>query len=329
MLILRADAVRRALPMADAIVAMKRAYAALSDGRAEIPLRARLDVPPHKATGLFMPAFVQDEIGDGLAVKVVTLFPDNLERDLPLIHAAVLVMAPDTGRPLALLEGGALTAIRTGAGAGAATDLLARPDSRIGAIFGAGVQARTQLEAICTVRELETIRIYDPNPPRVVAFIEEMAGQGPIPPDLRAAASPQEAVAGADVICAATTSTTPVFADADLKPGVHVNGIGSYTPQMQEIPAETMARARVVVDSRRACLAEAGDLIQPIEAGRFTADHIHAELGELVLGEKNGRSHSDQITVFKSVGVAVQDVMAAQLALHNARSAGVGEVVEW
>jgi ornithine cyclodeaminase len=315
--------------MADTIAAMKRAYAALSDGRAEIPLRARLDIPPQEATGLFMPAFVQDEAGDGLAVKVVTLFPGNPAQDLPFIHAAVLVMAADTGRPLALLEGGALTAIRTGAGAGAAADLLARPDSRVGAIFGAGAQSRTQLEAICTVRDLELVWVYDPNPARVEAFIAEMAGRGPIPADLRPAASPRQAVAEADVISAATTATTPVFADADLKPGAHINGVGSYTPQMQEIPAETVARALVVVDSREASLAEAGDLIQPIEAGRFTAAHIHAEVGELVLGKKDGRSHPDQITYFKSVGVAVQDVMAAQLALQNAQAAGLGQTVEW
>lgn len=329
MLILGADAVRRALPMADTIAAMKRAYAALSDGRAEIPLRARLDIPPHDATGLFMPAFVQDEAGDGLAVKVVTLFPGNPARELPFIHAAVLVMAADTGRPLALLEGGSLTAIRTGAGAGAAADLLARPDSRVGAIFGAGAQSRTQLEAICTVRDLELVWVYDPNPARVEAFIAEMAGRGPIPADLRPAASPRQAVAEADVISAATTATTPVFADADLKPGVHINGVGSYTPQMQEIPAETVARALVVVDSREASLAEAGDLIQPIEAGRFGAAHIHAEVGELVLAKEDGRSHPDQITYFKSVGVAVQDVMAARLALQNAQAAGLGQTVKW
>jgi ornithine cyclodeaminase/alanine dehydrogenase-like protein (mu-crystallin family) len=329
MLILNAAGVRQALPMDATIAAMKRAYAALSDGRAEVPLRAQLPVPPQAAIGLFMPAFVQDDAGDGLAVKVVTLFPGNPKRDLPFIHAAVLVLDPETGRPQALLEGGTLTAIRTAAGAGAATDLLARPDSRVAAIFGAGIQSRTQLEAACTVRPIETAWVYDPDPAKVATYIAEMAGRGPIPRDLRAAATPEQAVAQADIICTATTSATPVFNDAHLKPGVHINGIGSYTPEMQEVPAATVKRARVVVDSREASLAEAGDLIQPLKVGLINATHIYAELGEIVLGRKAGRLSDEQITFFKSVGIAVQDVMAAQLALQNARNLGLGQQVAW
>ncbi|MEZ4644197.1 MAG: hypothetical protein R3E31_15940 [Chloroflexota bacterium] len=170
MLVLSAQDVREALPMAEAIAAMKRAYAALAAGRAEMPLRAQLPVAPHEAVSLFMPAFVQDEAGDALAVKVVSVFPHNVDKGLPLIHAAVLVLEAETGRPLTLLEGGTLTAIRTGAGAGAATDLLARPNSYVAAIFGAGVQARTQLEAVCTVRPIEKVWVYDPNPERAGRF---------------------------------------------------------------------------------------------------------------------------------------------------------------
>ncbi len=329
MLVLSAQDVKQALPMAEVIAAMKQAYAALSAGQAEVPLRARLPVAPHEGVSLFMPAFVQGKEQESLAVKVVSLFPHNVPRGLPLIHAAVLVLEADTGRPLSLLEGGSLTAIRTGAGAGAAADLLARPDCRVGAVFGAGVQARTQLEAMCTIRPLQTIWVYDPNPERTKAFIRDMAGQGSVPGDLRPAASPQEAAASADIIAAATTSLTPVFADADLKPGVHIGAVGSYTPDMQEIPAAAIARALVVVDSRSASLAETGDLIQPIAAGLFTADHIHAELGEIVLGQKTGRTSATQITYFKSVGVAVQDAVAAQLALSNAQKMGLGQQVAW
>ncbi len=329
MLVLSAADVKHALPMAETIEAMKQAYAALSAGKAEVPLRARLPVAPHDGVSLFMPAYVQGENQDSLAIKVVSLFPRNVQQGLPLIHAAVLVLDASTGRPLALLEGGTLTAIRTGAGAGAATDLLARPNSRVGAVFGAGVQARTQLEAMCAVRPLQTVWVYDPNPERTDIFIRQMAGQAAIPGDLRAAASAQEAVADADIIAAATTSTTPVFADGDLKPGVHISAVGSYTPKMQEIPADTIARALVVVDSRSASLAETGDLIQPIQAGLFTAAHIHAELGEIVLGQQAGRTTPDQITYFKSVGVAVQDAVAAQLALTNAQKSGLGQQVAW
>jgi ornithine cyclodeaminase/alanine dehydrogenase-like protein (mu-crystallin family) len=223
MIVLQAEDVRKALPIDETIAAMKRAFASLSDGRAQVPLRARVLIPAHDGESLFMPAFVDDAEGEALAVKVVSVFPRNTQQGLPILHAAVLALEASTGRPIALLEGGTLTAIRTGAASGAATDLLARPDSKVAAIFGAGVQARTQLEAVCAVRPIQTVWIYDPIPARVDAFITEMAGKGPIPNDLRAATSPQQAVAEADVICTATTSFTPVFADADLKPGVHIN----------------------------------------------------------------------------------------------------------
>ncbi len=329
MLILNAEQVRQALPMKQVVEAMKQAYAALSAGRAEVPLRARLNIPPHQALTLCMPAYVQAETEEALAVKIVTIFPKNPMHGLPYIQAAVLVLQADTGRPLALLEGATLTAIRTGGGSGAAIDLLARPDSRVVAIFGAGAQGRTQLEAACTVRSIETAWIYDRNRERAERLAAELAGRGPIPSDVRVADSPRQAVQEADIICTATTSSTPVFDDADLKPGVHISAIGSYTPEMQEVPAETVLRARVVVDSRSAVLAEAGDLIQPIRQGRMSEDHIYAELGEIVLGRKVSRQSAEEITCFKSVGVAVQDAMAAQLALKNADIMGLGQPIEW
>ena len=329
MIILRSEVVRQSLPMSQAIAAMKRAYAALSDGRAQAPLRLSMQIPWHEATGLFMPAYVHDDTGEAMAVKAVALFPHNSERGLPLIQAAVLVMEADSGRPIALVEGSTLTAIRTGAASGAATDLLARPDSQVVAIFGAGVQGRTQLEAVCTVRPVQTAWIYDPDRLRLEKFIAEMAGVASLPVDLRAADDPLQAVKDADVICTATTSLTPVFSDADLKPGVHINAVGAYTPEMQEIPGDTVARALVIVDSRAASLAEAGDLIQPIQQGRITPEHIHAELGEIVLGRKQGRSSPAQVTFFKSVGIAVQDAMAASLAVENAQKMGIAQMVEW
>jgi ornithine cyclodeaminase len=329
MLVLDAHDVRKALPMKQVIEAMKSAYAALSDGRAQVPLRARLPVPPHDGVSLFMPAYVQGESAESLAVKVVSVFPKNSERSLPLIYAAVLVLEPDTGRPLALLEGSALTAIRTGAASGAASDLLARPDARVAAIFGAGVQGRTQLEAVCTVRPIQTVWIYDTNRARVDSFIVDLAGKSPIPADLRQAESSSQAIQQADVICTATTSTAPVFNDTDLKPGVHINGVGSYTPEMQEIPAGTVQRARVIIDSQTASLAEAGDLIKPIQQGLLTREHIYAELGEIVLGRKAGRTSPEQVTFFKSVGVAVQDAAAASLALENAVKMGLGQNIKF
>ena len=329
MLILTADEVRQALPMREAIEAMKRAYASLSNGKADAPLRTRLPIPPHNGLALFMPAYVQTEETEALAVKIVSIHPENPKRGLPYIHAAVLVLEAETGRAVALLEGGSLTAIRTGAGSGAAIDLLARNDSKTVAIFGAGVQGRTQLEAACVVRDIESAWVYDANRESAEKFVADMAGRGRVPRNLRAAESPAQAAEEADIVCTATTSTHPVFADADVKSGAHISAIGSYTPEMQEVPAETVTRAKIVVDSRPATLAETGDLLKPMQAGLFDETHIHAELGEIVLGQKSGRTSESEITYFKSVGIAVQDAMAAQLALRNAEKMGLGQKVNF
>jgi ornithine cyclodeaminase len=329
MLILNADEIRKVLPMKDAIEAMKQAYASLSDGKAEVPLRSRLPVPPHDGLTLFMPAFVNDNKSQALAVKVVSIFPHNLQRNLPLIFATVLVLEADTGKPVALLEGSSLTAIRTGAASGLATDILSRPDSHVAAIFGAGAQGRTQLEAACTVRTIEQVWVYDSNRERAEAFVSELAGLDPIPRDIRIAKTSEEAVHRADIICTATTSISPVFDDAMLKPGVHISAIGSYTPEMQEIPAETVRRARIVVDSLSATLAETGDFTIPIRSGLVKTEDINTEIGEILLGRKPGRKSPDEITLFKSVGIAVQDAMAAQVALENAQKLGLGQTIAW
>ncbi len=328
MLILNAAEIREALPMRETIDAMKLAYLSLSKKQVEMPLRARLAIPPKNAVSLFMPSYVNNPEVQALAVKIVTLFPTNPENGLPLIHASVIVMDPENGKTLALLEGGTLTAIRTGAGAGAATDLLARENSKTVAIFGAGVQARTQLEAVCTVRDIEKVWVFDPVLEHAEAFATEMSGAGPIPKEIRIAKSSKEAVEQADIITAATTAYRPVFNAEDLKEGVHINGVGSYTPEMQEIPPEAIQKALVIVDSRSDSIAETGDLIQGIADGYFTEDHIHAEIGEIISGEKTGRENETQLTYFKSVGVAVQDAMAGQLALENALKYGLGQTVE-
>lgn len=329
MLLLTAEDIRKALPMNEAIEAMKSAYASLSSGTAVVPLRTRLPLPNSDALSLFMPAFVRSQDGNALAVKVVSLFPTNPARGLAYIQAAVLVFDPETGRAIALLEGSSLTAIRTGAAGGAAIDLLARPESKVVAVFGAGVQGRTQLEAACTARHIETAFILDPNPEKTRAFAEEMKGKDLIPQDIRIAESAREAIEQADIICTATTSGKPVFEDSHVKPGTHISAVGSYTPDMQEVPAETLLRARVFVDSRSASLEEAGDLIQPMQAGLFEESHICGELGEVILGQIMGRQSQDEITYFKSVGIAVQDAMAAQVALTNARKMNIGTEVDF
>jgi len=318
--VLNAEQVRQALPMAAAIEAMKQAFGQLSSGEAVLPLRSRIEVESNFS--LVMPAYLKSS-GD-LAVKIVSVYPENPDQGLPTIHAAVMVLDSGTGKPVALMEGASLTAVRTGAASGAATDLLARPEARTVAVFGSGVQARTQLEAVCTVREIVQAWIFSLDQPGMQALIDEMAGKGPIPHDVRIASNPAQAVSQADIICTATTSSRPVFAGSQVLPGTHINAVGSFTPSMQEIDSETIQRALVFVDSRPAVLAEAGDLIIPIQRGDVDEDWIKAELGEIVVGSHPGRTDAGQITLFKSVGVAVQDAAAASYALQGAIAADLG-----
>jgi ornithine cyclodeaminase/alanine dehydrogenase-like protein (mu-crystallin family) len=341
MLILNAKEVQQSLPMSQAVAAMKEAFAALQSGRAIVPPRGHLESPAQDGITLVMPARVDDlaiESGSGphegvsaLTVKVVSVFSRNAERGERRINAAVLILDPETGIPIAMLEGATLTAIRTAAASGAATDLLARPDAHQLAILGAGVEARTHICAVCAVRPVQAVRVYSPTRSNVEALVEEMSADETVSVKISAADSPADAVRDADVVCTVTTSTTPVFSDGDLAERVHINAVGSFKPHVVEVPAETVCRARVFVDSREAAWDEAGDLIQPLEAGLITKDHILAEMGELVEQASRGDllSGGNGVTLFKSVGVAVQDSVAAAVALRNAKQLSLGQTVEW
>jgi len=321
LLVLSGEDLLRALPMERAVRAMRSAFTALSEGRALLP--PRMNLPAGKGTLLVMPALLGE--GGGAAVKVLTLEPENPARGLPLIHALAVLLDGESGRPLAVLEGGTLTALRTGAAAGLATDLLARPEAEAAALFGAGIQAKTQLMAFCAVRKVREARVFDPRRERAEAFAREMSGELGIP--VRAAATPAEALRGAGLVSTATTSGEPVFEPGLVEPGTHINAVGAFTPRTREIPGEIVARARVVVDQREACLAEAGDLLLPMKEGLVSEDHIQAELGEVAGGSKPGRTSREEITLFKSVGVAVQDAAAAREAYESARELGLGREV--
>ena len=318
----RAD-VRQALPMGEAIAVMKEAFPLLSAGKAVIPQRLHLGIPEQNAGVLVMPSYLPSQAQLGL--KIVTIFRDNAARQLPLIQALVMLMDASDGRPLALMEGSSLTALRTGAASGAATDLLARKDSAVAAIFGSGAQAETQLEAVSTVRPLRRAYVFGRDREKTAAFARRMEAQLGL--EVLPAAH-AENLAEADIVCTATTSSTPVFADRHLKPGVHINGVGSYRPDLQEVPAETVLRAKVVVDERASCWEEAGDLVVPLQNGQITRDHVHAELGEVIGGKKSGRTADDEITFFKSVGNAIQDLTAAGRILHAAEAQGLGVELE-
>jgi len=317
----------QAVSMAEAIEAVKQAFIQFSEGQADVPLRANIPVPEREGSVLFMPAYLKGSAA--LGSKIVTVFPHNREKNLPTIQAVVMVIDAETGRPQALMEGTYLTALRTGAASGLATDLLSRKDAQVVAIFGAGRQSRSQLEAVCAVRSITKVWIYDIEPKNTSAYLEAIKDCfESVPIEFNVANSPSEAVQEADIICAATTSFTPVFDDKDLKAGVHINGIGSYRPEMQEIPAQTVQRAKVVVDSRQASLKEAGDLIMPLKEGRFSKSHIHGELGEVAAGKISGRTSDEELTFFKSVGIAVQDMAVASVVFNRCQNLGLGSEIE-
>lgn len=321
--ILSSEDIRQALPMQKAIEAMKEAFAELDAKRITMPTRTHIDVPDQAGTALFMPSYA-DRFGK-IGVKIVNVFGANRAKGLPAIQGLVCLFDSETGTPLALLNGTFLTALRTGATSGAATDLLARAEASTAAILGAGVQGRTQLEAVCAVRSIQKAWVYDVRHEAAQAFADEMGTVLGI--ELAAASSAQDAVREADIVCTATLSPKPVFADEDIAPGTHINAIGSYKPNVQEIPAETMQRALLVVDHRESALAETGDLIIPIAQGLIQATDIHAELGEIVAGKAASRTSEDQVTLFKSVGVAIQDLAAAARAFEGAQAADLGKIV--
>jgi ornithine cyclodeaminase len=306
--------------MKQAIDLMREAFIALSSGRAEVPVRASL--PTANGVMLYMPAYI---FGEPIsAVKIVSVYPNNPNRNLPTVNASVLAFDAVTGLPAALMDGTTLTAIRTGAGAGLATDLLAREDSHILGVIGAGAQARTQIEAVCAVRDIQQIRIYSPHSaPQFVADLRDQYAAEMIAVD-----SAKSAVRDADIIVTATNSHNPVVHRADIKPGVHINGVGSFTPEMQEIAADIVARARIVVDHRESAWEEAGDLIIPRDQGLITEQDAHDEIGEVAIGKAPGRTAPDQITFFKSVGNAVQDAVTARYVVHIAERDGLGTVVD-
>ncbi|MGA2363360.1 MAG: hypothetical protein ABSG73_12985 [Candidatus Aminicenantales bacterium] len=304
------EEIKRSLAMPDAIRAVKKAFIELSSGRAVVPPRTRLEIPGFRTTALVMSAYLPQS--KRLGLKLISLCEDNPAKGLPVAQAIAIIMDAESGTPLAVMEAAYLTAVRTGAASGAATDVLARRDARVAAIFGAGVQGRTQLQAISAVRPIRKAFIFDINPSAAANYAMEMGKKLSL--DVEPAASPQ-ALREADIISTATTSIMPIFLDRDLKPGVHINAIGSYKPHIREIPGETVMRAKVYVDQRQACLEEAGDLIIPLREGLIDEGHIRAEIGEVLAGLKPGRISGDDITLFKSVGNAAQDLAIACLVL--------------
>jgi len=302
--------------------ALRAAMADVSAGRASMPSRIAASVPG----GGLLAAMTAHLQGSGaMAAKLVSLFPSNAGTRLPTHQAVVIVFDAECGEPLALLDGTSITTLRTAAGSALSAELLAREDAETLAILGTGVQARAHAEAMVRVRPIQRIRVAGRNPDRVASLCSTLQESLGIP--VLEVANYAEACAGADLICAATHSADPVVRRAYLSPGVHVTSVG-YNTDGREVDSASVADALVVVESRGAVLAPppsgSNDLRAPIQEGLTGPEHIHAEVGELLMGTKPGRTSPDQITLYKSVGIAAQDVAAAHLVLNAARKLGVG-----
>ena len=321
MLVLGYDDVSRLLPMEECIEVMEEALAGLARGEMEMPLRYLFDPPGANGLMGLMPSYRGGE-RPAFALKAINVIPDNPRlRGLDAHQGGVLLSDGDSGEPVAFLNASAITEIRTAAVSAVATRALARADSRELAILGAGVQARSHLEAMRAVREFEHVRIYSPTAEHARALAADGGAE--------AVASAEDAVRQADVVVTATSSLEPVLAKEWLKPGAHVNAIGGRPPVMRELDTATIAESAFFVDRRESAVSEAGDYLAAIEEGAIDEDHIRAELGEVLIGAKPGRSSPDELTVFRSLGLAIEDLAAADHVVRRARAEGIGVDVPW
>ena len=322
MRILGREVLEALLPPSDVIAAVERAFRESAAGKAHALPRAVLPMERH---GVFLAMVSALPRLGALGTKLVTVVERNPRRGLPTIQASYLLTDPETGAPLSLMEGGFLTGIRTGATSALAARYLARPDSRVVACFGAGVQARFQLLCLSQVLPLAEVRVVGRDPGRAAAFADRMRGELGIA--VRLETTPKAAVTGADVITCATTSSRALVYGPGQAPGPHLDGGRALRPAPRELDTLTIRKSRVVVDTYEGAWEEAGDLLIPIKAGVITRRHVRAELAELVAGTRRGRTSPQEITLFKSVGFAPEDAVTARLAYDRAVAAGLGTEV--
>lgn len=325
MLILSGEDVEAVLDLDRLVDAVAAAMVDLSRGQADVPTRIAAFVAERQALLAAMPAFLPS--AGALTTKLVSLFPQNT--DLPTHHAIVACFDPDTGVPTALMDGTFITAARTAAGSALATKLLCRPGSAVVSVLGTGVQGRAHALALHRLPGVELIQVAGRDPAKVAKLRNELSDAGI---RTEAVASIEDAVRSADVVCASTHAPEPVVRRAWLRAGTHVNSVGYNMTGAGEVDTDTVRDSVVVVESRDAVLAAppsgAVELHRAIDAGVINADHIHAEVGELVTGERPGRTDDSQLTLYKSVGVAVQDAAAATLVLEAARRLGIGHEID-
>lgn len=327
MLFLTKENIIDSYSMREAMDACHESLKLYSEKKASVPLRTNIDVAKQEGQSLYMPAYVEAE-KDALGVKIVSVYPNNIKKNIPSVPATMVTLDAETGMVSAVLDGTYLTQLRTGAVQGAATELLSRKDSKIGALIGTGGQAECQLWAMLTARNLTEIRIFDIDFERASSFAKEMEEKYQV--KMIPCETAQTCVTGADIITSVTTSKQPTFSAEWIKDGAHINGVGAFTPEMCEIPKEIIKKAETVIfDTVDGVMQEAGDFIQPIKSGYLSEEHYAGELGEMILGNISGRKSEEEITIFKTVGSAVLDVFVANEIVEKAKNKGLGQEINF
>lgn len=327
MLLLSREDIKKVFNMEDAIAADKKAFQLVVEGKCEAPLRTNIQAPKYDGCFLFMPAYVEEM--DTASLKIINIFPHNIDNGIPSSPAQVLLIDGKTGVVQSVLDGTYVTQLRTGASSGAAFDVLAKKDCRIGALIGTGGQAATQLEAMLVARKLEEVRVFDINYERTAAFAKKMQeelkayGTKIVP-----ARSSDEAIDDADLLITVTPSSKPVFDGTKVKKGATISCVGAYQHHMQEMDPAILPRAsKIYFDSQAAVLSESGDILIPLKEGIITEKDFTGNLGDVINGKLVGRENDDEIIVYETVGVATQDLVTAKVIYDKAVAAGVG--IEW
>lgn len=324
MLILSESDLRAVLTMRDVIAAVEDGFRALACGNACVPERLHMNLPTNKGVLLEMPAYIgssEDTAQGALGTKTVSVFEGNVERDLGVVQGVYLLLDVETGVPLSLMEGGFITAIRTAATSAVATKFMTSPGKKSLAVFGAGVQARFHIEAMLEVVEVERVLIASRSIKTAKALAEHVRKAHDLPCEVASAA---QAAASANLICTCTTSRVPLFNGSLVGDRTHINAVGAFTPQTRELDTETVRRARVIIDDATAAGREAGEILIPISEGAIDPSHVKATLAQLVSGTIAGRESASEITVFKSCGLAIEDLVTARLAYSRAIADGIG-----
>ncbi|OJJ19579.1 hypothetical protein BKI52_22490 [marine bacterium AO1-C] len=314
--------VKQALPMQEAIQAMRESFTLLYQQKAQLPTRMEMPLEDVNADLLFMPSYVSDYQQAGL--KIANVFRDNPAQGFPLIQGMMLLIDTQNGQPCALMDSTYLTALRTAAGSALATDLLANKEAKTLALFGTGANAITHLEAMTSIRDIEKVWVYGRTLDKAQAFVDEHQPHYSIS---LVATDTLSDLAQAHIICTTTSASTPLFEAQQVAAGTHITAIGSYKPHWREIPGRLVAQSKIVVDSHEACLSEAGDILMPIKEGLMNEKHILGELGEVIVDKKAIRTSAEDITFYKSVGVGVQDLTAAHYIYQKAQQLGLGKLI--